>query len=1190
MAASSVDVDTLIPEQTEGAVPPVATAGMGSLDSFQHVDAVMKEDDVSTVGFDSQDWEMVSDMVADTENAATDFMQGKHVPLVEPKMDLQSSLQSMEETMANLKLGTAAIGAEVPSKVTGGTSAAAAASVGAPSLPEGEASMSRPGGLDVQMEQAKETDATVSGAHVWATFGSSTKVQTFSLQDVPFKMEPVTREVKRLVDRMDKEEVIDLFAKFCDLPVIPAVGFSRVITAYAALKAQKQHDEVMRQPYVKGRARPGVGSADLRERPMGTPRATHQCPQCFTDWPLQWDTKEAKMCICHHKVIPVKKTAHITTMESKDHRWLLFVTGNGITWVRDGSPVPEAAPARGGDTQKERVEPDLAFKRDNAVDIGGLAEAPLCPADHAETSLSDYITSRDRLQLRTEVLNRVVDAETFPEADESRPQVSKDIKHGQAALVFHPDAAEALKMASKLTSADIPPEAAFHPKRSEEELTEVVTSNADIIHDMQSGAISVEDPQGAELLRRLDMMKFKEVLKRKFLEGPGSNQSSLEALNRSVVNIEQAKLQNKKYEEERRNYKASISPPVGNPTIWGPELQEFIEQGTFCPLTALRKPNVDLDSHAARGEYMKAKLNLVQHKLGAFPPALLTEVPQCQLDMQVARDVPDDRAVPMETDKLVPGSPEAKVAMLYNMLNMSDGQIRVHAGRWTKYESMEEPTWAKEKQPSWEDALAMERRTHPSDQGGHFLEFHTYTEEEIEDHRRLGLRPLWRDLKGHFFAWEPAPASGGAGTCWVKEVQTWTLPTLLGVYGHQFSLKQLWYAWENLPIAVKRHGRGQRGGGAEGARERVLERKKIQQETNDFLEVMNIPKPTTQEEWRAVWKEVGTLLAAKHFITHTPVPVMDLPIATVVDSKEHLRFRAMCDERISFPFEELREFPDVYSKLEPYVAADSFVEVKVAWRCNTEQWWWAEVHPSQAGPLYKKLGYSDAAIRAFGLDPEGPVGTPYLPAAASGADQGSQPPLLMEYPDQPRPPITVENVKSVLGTKAKKGLQAQNKHLFWAKTECGLVLSSVTPWEITNKEKGVTTGGYMCKHCQGFWKQGKGATRLVQIIGRHKGRKISLQLIMDEPPEALYNQWIKDRIEYYKRVEPVAAPRDEQLDLGPPVARIRLSHSNDRGPVGQLIWQSILSNRELANLQYIGKVADKHAQKARSSGDATLRG
>ena len=182
---------------------------------------------------------------------------------------------------------------------------------------------------------------------------------------------------------------------------------------------------------------------------MGTPRATHQCPECFTDWPTQWAINEPKMCICHKKVTPIKKTAHLTTMESKNHRWLLFVTGNGIAWVRDGSPEPEAAPASGGDKQMDPVVPDLAFKRDHAVDIGALAEAPLCPADHSETSLSDYITSTDRLQLRTEVLNRVIDAETFPEDDVSRPQVTKDIKQRQAALVFHPDAAEALRMAAQ---------------------------------------------------------------------------------------------------------------------------------------------------------------------------------------------------------------------------------------------------------------------------------------------------------------------------------------------------------------------------------------------------------------------------------------------------------------------------------------------------------------------------------------------------------------------------------------------------------------------------------------------------------------------------------------------------------------------------------------------------------------------
>ena len=320
-----------------------------------------------------------------------------------------------------------------------------------------------------------------------------------------------------------------------------------------------------------------------------------------------------------------------------------------------------------------------------------------------------------------------------------------------------------------------------------------------------------------------------------------------------------------------------------------------------------------------------------------YPGKLLTEVPQCQLDMHVATAVPD-KSFPMEAKRLEPGSPEAKVALLHHMINMCDGEIRLHAGRWRRYESTDVPTWSKLPQPTWEAAQALERRTHPRDQGSNFVEFHMYTDEELEDHRRLGLRPYWSYLKGSFFAYEPAFADGGVGICWEKEVQTSTLPTLLGIYGHQFSLKQLWYAWENLPIAVKRHSRGQRGG-AQGAQDRIVERKKIQKETLDFLEQMQLPKPTSVEEWRLIWREVGTLLAAKHFISHTPVPVMDLPVADVVDSKEQLRFRAMCDERISFPFEELRPFEEVYAKL-------------VAWRCNTEQWWWAEVDPAHAGPLY----------------------------------------------------------------------------------------------------------------------------------------------------------------------------------------------------------------------------------------------
>ena len=169
-------------------------------------------------------------------------------------------------------------------------------------------------------------------------------------------------------------------------------------------------------------ADPALGWAALKENIQPEPIATHQC---FTDWATQWDL--------------MKKTKHLVNMDHPTGNWLLFVTGNGITWVRDGKSEADAASAS-GDVDKD-------FKLRHSVDIGLLAEAPLCPADHAETSLSDFVLSKDRLQLRTEVLNRVVDAETFPSEAQSRPQNSKDCKKDQAALVFHPDAAAAMALA-----------------------------------------------------------------------------------------------------------------------------------------------------------------------------------------------------------------------------------------------------------------------------------------------------------------------------------------------------------------------------------------------------------------------------------------------------------------------------------------------------------------------------------------------------------------------------------------------------------------------------------------------------------------------------------------------------------------------------------------------------------------------
>ena len=167
MASSSYVADTAVSGQQGGVLPPdVPQELAGSIDSFQHVEAVMKEDDVSTVGMDSQDWELVTEMVAETENAATDFMQGKHVSLEAPKQDLQSSLKAMEETMANLKLGTAARGVDVPSASEGAASATAAIGAEAPSRPEGVAPVLAAETEDVQMDVDKEVDPHEWVAHV----------------------------------------------------------------------------------------------------------------------------------------------------------------------------------------------------------------------------------------------------------------------------------------------------------------------------------------------------------------------------------------------------------------------------------------------------------------------------------------------------------------------------------------------------------------------------------------------------------------------------------------------------------------------------------------------------------------------------------------------------------------------------------------------------------------------------------------------------------------------------------------------------------------------------------------------------------------------------------------------------------------------------------------------------------------
>ena len=119
---------------------------------------------------------------------------------------------------------------------------------------------------------------------------------------------------------------------------------------------------------------------------------------------------------------------------------------------------------------------------------------------------------------------------------------------------------------------------------------------------------------------------------------------------------------------------------------------------------------------------------------------------------------------------------------------------------------------------------------------------------------------------------------------------------------------------------------------------------------------------------------MGTFLAAKNFIVNCPLPVMEIPVAPVHDSKEALRFRAVCDKRITLPLASLKAFDLVYTKLVAGLSKSSMVEVKVNWRCNVVHDWVEQVPQEAAGALYDRLVTPRTSSGSWVAPPFGPGG------------------------------------------------------------------------------------------------------------------------------------------------------------------------------------------------------------------------
>ena len=129
--------------------------------------------------------------------------------------------------------------------------------------------------------------------------------------------------------------------------------------------------------------------------------------------------------------------------------------------------------------------------------------------------------------------------------------------------------------------------------------------------------------------------------------------------------------------------------------------------------------------------------------------------------------------------------------------------------------------------------------------------------------------------------------------------------------------------------------------------------------------------------------------------------------------------------------------------------------------------------------------------------------------------------------------------------------------------ECNSVLAARSGWVHSQRSKnsGKAKNVWQCGRCAGDWMRGRHGTRMVQVITH----EWMLQLILDEPPERLENEWRAERIKYYRRVEPMEAPRDSAPYLPPKSQNAKALRLE--GEASNRMWQLLLKDEELDDLR-----------------------
>ncbi|CAE7523088.1 unnamed protein product, partial [Symbiodinium sp. CCMP2456] len=536
---------------------------------------------------------------------------------------------------------------------------------------------------------------------------------------------------------------------------------------------------------------------------------------------------QGKCKLCGKEVIAVDKGPPTAQIKLGESTWFMFCGPEGVSWHTDA---------------------DEAQKEAAAVDLGSWAQPPPKPSDQSELSFADQVPLALRLSLAHTVAKQPFDEVQFAKKTAGeRPHIQEDWQPSQETRAFHPQLAAAMDIQKKRAG----PVDQRPSKETEEEFMNKLNPQLDVMTQMQAGAHEVADAPGASVLRRLDIENLRSLLKRNYLQGPGQQGEEFFA---AQTSLEADRASNKRMQEEGELRAKLLKPVVETIDTWGPQLRAALEMNVFNPDTPLKDMEFD-DIEALRDRYLNTKFLLGQ-KRNPFPASLLQELPSLAAIQgegeRVARD--DDRGLsstgafgleeqsPEAVLGVPVGSMEYQIMRLKRLVELHLGEQRMIGGKWKRAEQ-----------------VMLEMRTHPRTFRSPFFEPIALAMEEIES----------QDDDSNFH--------------WQKEVQTWDLISLFSTFGHSYTAHHLYAVWSHLPITIKGHKRGAKN--KEANSQRRDDFRAIQKEAKEFVLLHDLPAPTTDLEWKQLYRKMGSFFAAKTFLSRTPQVVLDMPVSDVHDSK-----------------------------------------------------------------------------------------------------------------------------------------------------------------------------------------------------------------------------------------------------------------------------------------------------------------